>query len=350
MWRDIFTSAKSLGSNAMSFLLKAVKSRQAGAIEAADRLLSHKLHSKSRQMRFADLLPADKVKRVLKHATELEVLVKNNPDSEDIFLPHWVLDVYPGRPDRLEDVCLYDLLGWYEKEKRGKDQSMKIKTCKCYLKRTRRPYTVISYIVTHQLVNPNQSEEEKEKYYYYLLKLFVPWRDESDFCEEGRTYHELFLDKCKSYPDMLHYHERQVSRTVRDEEVERAVKERSEDMEREEADNTAEDAGGALQGCVVDQVQTAMQEVLDTHTIAVGQATDNDLQKQYDSLNTDQRRIVNNIVKKVCQENVVTRLIDNGQGGTGKSRVISVLNHLVSRNWIKCTTRSDCCFNWFSCS
>jgi len=47
IWQDIFSSTKSLGSNAMSFLLKSVKSRQVGDNEAADRLLGHKLHSKS---------------------------------------------------------------------------------------------------------------------------------------------------------------------------------------------------------------------------------------------------------------------------------------------------------------
>ena len=52
MWQDTFTSSKALGTNAMSFMLKSVKSRQVGANEAADRLLGHKLYSKSRQMRF----------------------------------------------------------------------------------------------------------------------------------------------------------------------------------------------------------------------------------------------------------------------------------------------------------
>ena len=50
MWKNIFTSTKSLGSNAMSFVLQSVKSRQVGANEAADRLLGHKLYSKSRQL------------------------------------------------------------------------------------------------------------------------------------------------------------------------------------------------------------------------------------------------------------------------------------------------------------
>lgn len=63
MWKDIFTSTKSLGSNAMSFVLQSVKSRQVGANEAADRLLGRKLYSKSRQLKFADLQPADKAKQ-----------------------------------------------------------------------------------------------------------------------------------------------------------------------------------------------------------------------------------------------------------------------------------------------
>ena len=55
MWKDIFTSTKSPGSNATTFVLQSVKSRQGGANETADRLLGHKLYSKSRQLRFADL-------------------------------------------------------------------------------------------------------------------------------------------------------------------------------------------------------------------------------------------------------------------------------------------------------
>jgi len=95
MWQDIFSSTKSLGSNAMSFLLKSVKSRQVGANEAADRVLGHKLHSKSRQMRFADLAPEDKVKRILKPAAEIKTILDMNPNSYDIFQHHMVQDIYP---------------------------------------------------------------------------------------------------------------------------------------------------------------------------------------------------------------------------------------------------------------
>ena len=79
----------------MSCLLKCVKSRQVSANAAADRLLGHKLYSTSRQMRFADLQPADKAKRVLKPIDDIKNLLKANPESVNIFHPHWVLDVYP---------------------------------------------------------------------------------------------------------------------------------------------------------------------------------------------------------------------------------------------------------------
>jgi len=187
MWQDVFTSTKSLGSNAMS-LLKSIKSRQVGANEAADRLLGHKLHSKSRQLRFADLAPQDNVKRILKPANEIKTILKNDPNSYDIFQPHLVLDIYPDRPDEMESCSLYDLLGWFEKEKSTGKERMQLRTLGFYLRRRKeRPY-----IITHQTLNPNQSDDKKELYYYYLLKLFKPWRTEADLCLPGMTYYETY--------------------------------------------------------------------------------------------------------------------------------------------------------------
>ena len=98
-------------------MLKSVKNRQVGAKEAADRLLGHKLYSKSRQLRFADLQHGDKFKRTLRQIDELEKIVDNNPDSQDIYVAHWVLDIYPDRPDELESCSLHELMSWYEKMK-----------------------------------------------------------------------------------------------------------------------------------------------------------------------------------------------------------------------------------------
>ena len=48
MWEEIYSASKSLSANAVSIVLQALKSRQVGANKAADKLLGHKLYSKSR--------------------------------------------------------------------------------------------------------------------------------------------------------------------------------------------------------------------------------------------------------------------------------------------------------------
>jgi len=96
-----------------------------GANEAADPLLGHNIYSKSRQLRFADLEPASNVKRVPKPAAEISHLLQTNPDCEDIFMPHWVLDIYPARLDDMEDISLHELncmAGMSDKRSKQKGQ------------------------------------------------------------------------------------------------------------------------------------------------------------------------------------------------------------------------------------
>ena len=330
MWRDIYSSTKSLGSNAMSFLLKSVKSRQVGANEAADRLLGHKLFSKSRQTRFADLQSADKVKRVLKPISELKALVKNSPDSSELFYNHWVLDVYPARPEKLETASLMEVMSCYEKDKAGKDKGLKMEKLGLYLRRrVGKPY-----IVTHKTVNPNESEEMKQTYFHNLLKLFVPWRAETDICPAGMSYSERFEQLSSEYPDMVAYHERHVHLETQAQKISDAVHEKQQEQKLggDDGDKAAEeDALGALAGCQPDHLQIAMQDVLEAHQTAVRKdANTDDLQRAYEALNVDQQRIVDKVVHKVCIEQQSIHLFCSGQGGTGKSRVIDVLDRMVS--------------------
>ena len=159
MWTDIFSSARSLGSNAMSFLLKSVKSRQVGAVEAADRLLGHKLYNKSRQTIYADLQPADQIKRVLKPASSRTgTAVQDKSGKWGYFLPSLgaKLNIYPNRPDCLQNASLHEFMAWHERQKSGTDE-MKVNTLYLYtqyLCRRQKPY-----IVTHQNVNPHHSEQ-----------------------------------------------------------------------------------------------------------------------------------------------------------------------------------------------
>jgi hypothetical protein len=329
LWHDIFTSTKTLGSNAMSFALKAVQSRQVGANEAADRLLGHKLYSISRQTRFADLQPIDKAKRVLKPVAEIKKLLEQDPESANIFQPHWVLDVYPDRPDALEDASLYTLLGWYDREVTNPTSKSGLKLKHLAFELRKRQHT--PYIVTHQIINPNQSDDSKEKYFYFLLKLFKPWRTESDITIPGKTYQETY-ELCKSQlPDMQDYHERNVHISKQQEQQENAVQARAEELRMNEDTMDVEDQEGALHGCITDHVQTAMNDLVENHRNAVQGTEETNLEDQYGSLNVDQKRIVDTVVGNVCETDKAIRLVVSGQGGTGKSRVIHVINKIVTR-------------------
>ena len=322
MWEDIYSASKSLGSNAMSFAMKAVKSRQVGANEAADRLLGHKLFSKSRQMKFADLSPLDQVKRVLKPAKEIELLLEKDPNSDKIFYPHAVLDVYPDRPDELEDMSLHNFLSLYDKVPTGSKDQLQLKTLGYYLrKRTLKPY-----IVTHKLINPNTSPENENQYYFQLLKMFKPWRTESDFLTLGKSCKEVFMEEKDKYPEMAAYDKQLVNQRQSDAAVDEAIRQKRQETE------DVEDEQNAFEGCVVNTVEAAMQDVIDAHRNVTGRdnASADQLTDTYDSLNTDQKRVVDKVVKAVCQNERPCRLIVSGQGGTGKSRVISVIQHKIA--------------------
>jgi len=328
MWQEIFSSAKSLGTNAMAFLLKSVRSRQVGAHEAVDRLLGHKLYTKSRQMRYADLQPPHKVKRVLKTVDDISRLLESDPNIADIYQPHWVLDIYPDRPDELEHCCLYDLLGWYERQKNTGKQSetLKLKYINYHLrKRTKTPY-----IVTHQIINPNLSDENKETYHYFLLKLFKPWRSESDLCLPGKSYFETYIEERQNLPDMVNYHEQTLNMSQLDAQQEKAVQERADEQRDAQAEENVEDEAAAFNGCAIDHLQTAMDELKDCHRTS---AHLEDADSLYSTLNTDQRRVVDKVHASICKDDEPIRLIVSGQGGTGKSQVIKVLSSKISQEF-----------------
>ena len=332
MWEDIYSASKSLGSNAMSFAMKAVKSRQVGANEAADRLLGHKLFSKSRQMKFADLSPPEQVKRVLNPVKEVEELLKKNPESQDIFYPNWVLDVYPDRPEQLEAMSLHDFLSLYDKERAGSKDQLQLKTLGYFLrKRTFKPY-----IVTHQLVNPNRSPEDEHRYYYQLLKLFKPWRAESDFMTPGESCKEIFLNNQEKYPQMAEYHNQLASRQTTDEAVDEAVRQKRQEIENVQRGDV-EDRENVFEGCAVNTVEGAMQDVIDAHRNVTSHdnTSRDDLSTMYNSLNVDQKRIVDKVLQQVSQNESPCRLLISGEGGTGKSRVIHVIQQKLSEMYSK---------------
>ena len=92
-----------------------------------------------------------------------------------------------------------------------------------------------------------------------------------------------------------------------------------------------EDEHAAFVGCMANPVQTAMEELVNAHSTARDHGNSTDLEEEYKSLNTDQRRIVDRVVTAVCHGTEPIRLIVSGQGGTGKSKVINTLHQSVSK-------------------
>ena len=238
-----------------------------------------------------------------------------DPNSEDIFFQHWVLDVYPARPDELEDMSLHDLLRWYEKAKIiSNKESLQLKGFNQHLKRRRNRL----YIITHQTVNPHQSEEKKELYFYYLLKLFKPWRRESDLLHEGSTYFDTFQSESDRLPDMVMYNDHNVKVEEEQKLIEIAIRERREEQQRLQEVDVLEDHETALEGCADSHAVTAMQAVIDEHRNVAKQdpySIQHNAMNQ--SLNADQKRVVDRVVGKIADDEKIHLLI-SGQAGTGK--------------------------------
>jgi len=235
--------------------------------------------------------------------------------------------MYPQRPKTLESISLHHFLGWYERDRAGKDEEMKIPSLGYYLrKRIHTPY-----IVTHQIINPNQSAENQETYFHHLIKLFKPWRTESELLLPGLSYNETYLKEVEKYPEMAAYHARNVRIVSQDEELGDHVRKRAAEMTEVDGEEVKEDAESAFQGCAVNNIETAMHELKEANANATRQDKNNyeNLADAYESLNVDQKRIVDRVVNHVCSKDSAIRLIVSGQGGTGKSRVIDVLNRLI---------------------
>ena len=179
----------------------------------------------------------------------------------------------------------------YERQKNTetKSETLKLKNINYHLrKRTKTPY-----IVTHQIINPNLNDENKETYHYFLLKLFKPWRSETDLCLSGKSYFETFTAESQNLPDMVNYHEQTLNMSRLNMEQEKAVRERADEQRGAQAElESIEDEAAAFNGCAADHVQTAMSELEECHRTS---ARLENVDSLYHTLNTDQKRVVDEV-------------------------------------------------------
>lgn len=102
---DNIHSCKTLASRLFNVGLRALNNRECGALEGADTLLSIPLHGTDPDttIRWVDINVTRN--RRVKPKNYIHDL---NPDSTDIYFDSWVDTYYPGRPEELDDLHLYE--------------------------------------------------------------------------------------------------------------------------------------------------------------------------------------------------------------------------------------------------
>jgi len=164
-----------------------------------------------------------------------------------------------------------------------------------------------------------------------MLKLFRPWRNEDSLHDTGKSFHESFVMWKDQLPEMAAYHENNIRVSTEEQELEEAIKKKAQSTETDAVSNE-DGAEGAFAGCAVDGLQSAMEDLVEQQRRIVQHA---DVAEDYETLNTDQKRIVDNVAVAVCSNDPI-HLFVSGEGGTGKSRVIDVLHRTISKQLSGC--------------
>ena len=322
IWREIQDS-KSIYSKLYKFGMKALSSRECGLYEAADLLLGDHLTEKSEAIQFVNVSMPHKRNRRLKSHAALTELSKSDPDSEDLFESNLVDTYYPNRPNKLEDVCLYDIVAnysWYHTIVKGVKQTE--------FKRRGKPV-----LPNHKLYDL-RNENQKEDYYYSLIMLFVPFRNESELLLEDETAEEAFN---RHFPDTgehrcLTHHTRLQQMLECNRSVKLINEARQSDCPEQKVDNEPQ---------LICEAVAAMQDAVSMVTKCEDTLS---LSDRTNMLNADQRRIFDKVKEHMihlqqhetndcsCDLPPLCMFV-TGVAGTGKSFLIETIKAFVAQLW-----------------
>ena len=321
--QDVWTELASQGniySKLWSFGVRALKSREVGLYEAADLLLGDHLTEKSCEVKFINARPPHKRNRVLKNYTELKQLREIDPNSDDIFAPSVIDIYYPSRPDRLDDLCLYDFvkyIDWYNKDKEGKKTFRKLKK---------------PCVPNHPIFDPRKPEQVDD-YYYSLVLLFVPFRNESNLLLPNETSEQAFHRY--SNDGLLGHHEK-LMKMLEATSTRQKITEARKELDINKDDNSDE-SGPEIKGKAKSDYDHLMK--LDACQDPL------DLATRVSMLNTDQRRVYDTIISHLlhqqkhednqcqCTDLKPLHMFVSGVGGTGKSFLIQAIRAFVRNTW-----------------
>ena len=247
-----------------------------------------------------------------------------DPDSTEYFMNGLIDTHYPARPDKYEDMCLYEFVQWIDWRKDNKGKVM-------YKKYTK------PKLPNHKLWNPAK-EDQREDYYYSLLLLFVPFRDESQLLLPNETAEQAFQriasEKGSAHSEKLQRMIEAQATVKRINEARGQNNVTSDDKDKEE---DKEEDGPHFQG-------EPKPDLSDATSLTTPPPDKLDLQTRIDMLNADQRKVFDKLRDNFlhqkkhedgqCQcEIKPLHMFVSGVGGTGKSFLINVLRDLVADMW-----------------
>ena len=319
IWQEV-SENQSVYSRLWSFGIRSLRSRECGMYEASDLLLGDHLTEKSDAVYWVDTRQPHKRTRRIRDFKVLKSLVDNDPKSNDIYEPSLLNTFYPGRPNELEDVCLYDFVSkfnWSGKDNQGLRQYKKLNKLRT---------------ISHKLFDPDNADQRQD-YFYSLLLLFVPFREESALLSDNETPEEGFKRLAASSESCSPHHER----------LKVALHAQSTVLELNEARQADQE-----EKCMeIDEPQVhgeACTAMVDIHTINEPPADPLSVDERISMLNSDQRRIFTRVrdhllhqqqhelAKCHCDFKPLCMFV-SGVGGTGKSFLIETIKGFVNSTW-----------------
>ncbi|CAF1017803.1 unnamed protein product [Brachionus calyciflorus] len=173
-----------------SFALKSFKNREISSPEVCAKLLGYDLYNFSDQIKYLNVHRKSERKRRLKSFNFIKTLPE---ESNDIFFINIIDNYYPNRPDRIENISLYEFASNYICSSKSCINNESHHNCGMlknnlgFIHFLKRPHIrKIPYI-------NSKIEKNRELYFNQLLLLFKPWRNEDcDILENFSSYRVAF--------------------------------------------------------------------------------------------------------------------------------------------------------------
>ena len=335
-----------------------LRNREVPTHEAIMRILSMPLRRSNIDVIHIPTGPKENITRVLKSKKALDAIMKVDPNSEDIFACN-MLERYASRPLSLNECCYAffasnykvkysinanvededsldqqfgNVPGYVEVEESG--EVITLQNGFGDMRKRSRPCVVRWHSIS-KTKNP-------EMYYMRLLQLYLPWRKEEDLLHEDGTYTSKFNAVRDDIIDTIQIYE--PVDQITEEEIEAVLA--TFDFDSEDEEDTEDPEFAALNPENIDeraddQFHIPLSSGAEFSTRNACMEND-EYYKNCKSLNDEQR----SLFQFVCTHTHKILFSDrygteppepffvflSGDGGTGKSHLINVINEYVKRN------------------